>query len=340
MPQHLSLDLGSDRQRARDLILRLMEERDSILRQNANRDLGSDRLWSAGIVSQTFQRQKGNRSFQVMNPLTVLLLLMIFQVNPRGLVFEAMIMGGIYVNATSIRIIPEGDCASATVKENVSSLCFCITGQWSFLGMDVTNVVLEFDFCTSCLAGVRVSWDDRTIVVVLALLLRVISREEQQDDLQKPFEEDEEDVMATIQNFHSQEVFEKSLNATYIALIPKKNGAKELRDFRPISLIGSVYKLISKILIEWLKKVMPKLVDTQQMAFLKRRRITDVVLIANECLDSRVKAYDHVNWEYLLGILHSMGFGRKWIRWIRFCTSTVKFSILVLLKVSFRQAEA
>ncbi|WMV28378.1 hypothetical protein MTR67_021763 [Solanum verrucosum] len=41
------------------------------------------------------------------------------------------------------------------------------------------------------------------------------------------------------------------------------------------------------------------------------------------------KAYDHVNWEYLLGILHSMGFGRKWIRWIRFCISTVKFSILI-----------
>ncbi|WMV57930.1 hypothetical protein MTR67_051315 [Solanum verrucosum] len=189
----------------------------------------------------------------------------------------------------------------------------------------------------------------------------VINREEQQD-LQKPFEEDEVlkglkacaidkapgpdgytmgffvkcweilkgDVMATIRKFHSQEVFEKSLNATYIALIPKKNGAKELRDFRPISLIGSVYKLISKILTERQKK-MPKLVDTQQMAFLKGRQITDAVLIANECLDSRVKdkipgimckldiekAYDHVNWEYLLGILHSMGFGRKWIRWIR-----------------------
>lgn len=46
-----------------------------------------------------------------------------------------------------------------------------------------------------------------------------------------------EDLMNTIKNFHCNELIEKSFNASYIALIPKKNGAKELRDFRPISLI-------------------------------------------------------------------------------------------------------
>ncbi|WMV55749.1 hypothetical protein MTR67_049134 [Solanum verrucosum] len=201
-----------------------------------------------------------------------------------------------------------------------------------------------------------------------------ISVEEQQE-LQKPFEEEEVllglkacavdkapgpdgytmgffvncweivkgDLMSTMQNFHSQEFFEKSFNATYIALISKKSGAKELRDFRPINLIGSVYKLIAKILTERLKKVMHKLVDTQQMAFLKGRQITDAILIANECLDSRVKekspgvmckldiekAYDYVNWSFLLEIMQRMGFGLKWIRWIKFCISTVKFSILI-----------
>lgn len=85
-------------------------------------------------------------------------------------------------------------------------------------------------------------------------------------------------------------------------------------DFKPISSIGSVYKLIAKILIERLKKVMHKLVNTQQMAFLRGRQIIDAVLIANECLDSRVRekaprvmckldieeAYDHVNWSFSL----------------------------------------
>ncbi|WMV24735.1 hypothetical protein MTR67_018120 [Solanum verrucosum] len=88
---------------------------------------------------------------------------------------------------------------------------------------------------------------------------------------------------------------------------------------------------------------MHKLVDTQQMAFLRGRQITDAILIANECLDSRVKekspgvmckldiekAYDHVNWSFLLEIMQRMGFGLKWIRWIKFCISTVKLSILI-----------
>ena len=71
-------------------------------------------------------------------------------------------------------------------------------------------------------------------------------------------------------------------------MIPKKNGAKELRDFRPINLIESVYKLLSKVLTERLKKVVDKLVDAQQMTFIKNRQIMDAILIANEVVDSRI----------------------------------------------------
>lgn len=49
-----------------------------------------------------------------------------------------------------------------------------------------------------------------------------------------------EDIMKAFRNFFNREVFERSLNATFITLIPKKKGAKELRDFRPISLMGNI----------------------------------------------------------------------------------------------------
>ena len=79
------------------------------------------------------------------------------------------------------------------------------------------------------------------------------------------------------------------------------------------------------------------------MAFIKGRQIMDAVLIANECVESRQrskcpgilckldiqKAYDHLNWILLLLMMQRMGFGAKWIRWVKLCISTVKFSILV-----------
>jgi hypothetical protein len=55
-------------------------------------------------------------------------------------------------------------------------------------------------------------------------------------------------LMRVFHNFHEHERFEKSLNTTFIALIPKKIGQLELRDFKPINLIGSVYKILAKVL--------------------------------------------------------------------------------------------
>ena len=57
----------------------------------------------------------------------------------------------------------------------------------------------------------------------------------------------ERDVLAVFEEFYQHCKFEKSLNATFIALVPKKNDASNIRDFKPISLVGSLYKILAKV---------------------------------------------------------------------------------------------
>jgi hypothetical protein len=135
-----------------------------------------------------------------------------------------------------------------------------------------------------------------------------------------------ENIMKVFRDFHARGKFERSFNATFIALISKILGVVDPKYFCLISPVSGIHKIIAKILANRLKMVLEKIVSKSQNALIRDRQILDHVLIVNECLDSRIingepdvlykldleKAYDHVNWYFMLYMLRMCGFGGKW----------------------------
>ncbi|GKC85194.1 RNA-directed DNA polymerase, eukaryota, reverse transcriptase zinc-binding domain protein [Tanacetum coccineum] len=127
----------------------------------------------------------------------------------------------------------------------------------------------------------------------------------------------EKDVCDAVRYFFIKGEIPNGCNASFIALIPKIPGANMVKDFRPISLVGSLYKIISKILANRLVGVLSDIVSDVQSAFIAERQILDGPFILNEVLQwckakkkqalifkvdfERRKAYDSLRWDFWRG---------------------------------------
>ena len=151
------------------------------------------------------------------------------------------------------------------------------------------------------------------------------------------------DIIRFLDEFHVNGIFPKDCNESFIALISKVNDPQNLNEYRPISLIGCVYKIVAKLLANKMKKVMPDIIDKRQSAFIGGRHLLHSVLIANEA-EEEVKrcqkpsmvfkvdyerAYDFVSWDFLSYMMRRLGFCPKWIHWIEGCLNSASVSILV-----------
>jgi hypothetical protein len=139
-----------------------------------------------------------------------------------------------------------------------------------------------------------------------------------------------------VENFHW-------LNSANIALLPKKDGAEEVSDYRPISLIHAIAKIIAKMLSIRLGPYMDSRVSNAQRDFIKKRSIHDNFLYVKN-LPTRLhksktsallfklnirKAFDNVRWDYIVDLLQKRGFPSRFRNWIVALLTTSSSRVLL-----------
>lgn len=92
-------------------------------------------------------------------------------------------------------------------------------------------------------------------------------------------------ILDFLQEFHNRGKLSKNLGATFSPLIPA--GAKNVKNFKPIGLIGCVYKILLRVFVGRLQKVLPKIIFQSEGTFVHGRQILDGVLVASERVHSK-----------------------------------------------------
>ena len=145
------------------------------------------------------------------------------------------------------------------------------------------------------------------------------------EDLKKPM------CASITKAFHRGELSHSQKQAT-IKLIEKKDRDKKLiKNWRPISLLNSDTKLISKVLAGRLKNVLPSLITSHQTAYVNGRFISEGGRLISDVLEicdklqiksflmtvDIEKAFDSINHCFLIKVLEKYGFEKDFIKWIK-----------------------
>jgi hypothetical protein len=121
------------------------------------------------------------------------------------------------------------------------------------------------------------------------------------------------------------------INRGLITLIPKAGDCSKLRNWRPITLLGSAYKILAKAFAERLQAFLPGIIRPNQTGFVEGMNILDNTFITQDSLDWAVesnqdlvlllldfeKAFNRIEWDFLFTTLTKLGFSNTWVKWVR-----------------------
>ncbi|GBG59078.1 hypothetical protein CBR_g24421 [Chara braunii] len=157
----------------------------------------------------------------------------------------------------------------------------------------------------------------------------------------------EKDLLQLYNGILTGQQLGKTMTKGIITLLYKKGDRSEVRNRRPISLLNVVYKILAKALARRLGRYLPALVGWDQGAFVQGRSIFDNILTAVEALEvieeentnvsvlmiDLEKAYDRVNWTFVMTTLRVIGFGEPFCGWVKALYAMCKLSDTTLKKI-------
>jgi hypothetical protein len=153
-----------------------------------------------------------------------------------------------------------------------------------------------------------------------------------------------EDVVKVVLQFFISGWILPNYNSNTIILIPKSHSADTIEQFRPMAMANFKFKIISKVLADRLASIMPSLISKEQRGFIKSRNIKDCICLTSEAinlLDTKSfggnvalkidisKAFDTLDWSFLLKVLKQFGFNATFCHWIETIISSANLSISI-----------
>jgi len=152
------------------------------------------------------------------------------------------------------------------------------------------------------------------------------------------------DVENAVLDFFINSWMMPDFNANTLILIPKTQNADTVSQYRPIALANFKYKIISKIMADRVATIMPTIISPEQKGFIQGRQIRDCICLASEAinqLDKKsfggnlafkvdiAKAFDTIEWPFLLKVLGAFGFNEKFCKWIKVLLESTTLSISI-----------
>lgn len=134
-----------------------------------------------------------------------------------------------------------------------------------------------------------------------------------------------DEACEAILSFLNYEQDMSAINYTYLVMIPKHNNPKNITKYRPISLCNVLHKIVTKLLANRMKEIMPAIISQNHCAFIPGTQISNNILAAYETLHTMKiklhgnkgymtikldmsKAYDRIEWRFLKEAMLKIGF--------------------------------